>query len=498
MTKQITATVLGIDGKPVTPYTDAFPAARIKITAATHSAIPGAITRIDCPIIEKGKLKSLSYYVSETMAGLVASSNLSGPDTNSQAFIDALVTAGISNSAINTASDTFIMGSKAAGLYSKYKAVYPFVGGTAAAHKLNMVDPRDLDAAFRLTFTAPVTHNANGITYAGGHADTHLNPNTVSPAAPLAWFNYVRGGNTTGLLLGADTGNFDSTALGLAPNGFGFSVYIPHEYNTGLLGMNTTNNRIRRYVDGVRILEEPGSFAGNGNFSFILGDKNNGGGYPSDANISFTVFCDPLTDDEVNTLNTLVKNFQTALGRAIPEKTFSYFFGDSQVYGYGLTDAERMSVKWTLLTSLSKGWVDANHGIGGTRFNNLDTNTIPTKRSNDAKLFFSYCTNDAIGDISVVEFKATMANAISVAVSKGWSLSDIWMVCSYYANATGLTTHLTRYNELRAGAAVQATASGINFIDPFTATNDAGITGDNVHLNNVGHPATAAYIIPIV
>lgn len=53
---------------------------------------------------------------------------------------------------------------KQAGLYNLIDAFYPFVGGTAATHKFNAKNPRDLNAAFRITFAGGVTHNANGIT----------------------------------------------------------------------------------------------------------------------------------------------------------------------------------------------------------------------------------------------------------------------------------------------------------------------------------------------
>lgn len=51
---------------------------------------------------------------------------------------------------------------KTAGLWSKMKAIYPFVGGTATAHKWNLKDPRDVDAAFRLTFSGGWTHSSTG------------------------------------------------------------------------------------------------------------------------------------------------------------------------------------------------------------------------------------------------------------------------------------------------------------------------------------------------
>ena len=48
------------------------------------------------------------------------------------------------------------------GLTAKIKALYPMVGGTAAKHKFNFMDARDLDAAYRLTFNGGWTHASTG------------------------------------------------------------------------------------------------------------------------------------------------------------------------------------------------------------------------------------------------------------------------------------------------------------------------------------------------
>ena len=61
------------------------------------------------------------------------------------------------------------------------KALYPFVGGTASSHKFNLMDPRDLDAAYRLVFTGGWTHSATGAKPNGTNAwaDTKLTPSAV-------------------------------------------------------------------------------------------------------------------------------------------------------------------------------------------------------------------------------------------------------------------------------------------------------------------------------
>ena len=106
------------------------------------------------------------------------------------------------------------------GLWNKMKAVYPFVGGTSGSHKFNLKDPRDLDAAFRLTFSGSWIHSSTGATPDGttAYADTKLNPNTIGiSAASIHISNYLRT-NSNGLFC-------DMGAYGGDPADYQVSLY---------------------------------------------------------------------------------------------------------------------------------------------------------------------------------------------------------------------------------------------------------------------------------
>ena len=98
-------------------------------------------------------------------------------DADAQAFITA---AAITDPTQQIAINNLVVGMKADGTWTKMKAIYPFVGGTATTHKWNLKDPRDLDAAFRLVFNGGWTHSSTGATPNGtnGYADTYLVPST--------------------------------------------------------------------------------------------------------------------------------------------------------------------------------------------------------------------------------------------------------------------------------------------------------------------------------
>ena len=77
-----------------------------------------------------------------------------------------------------SAVNTLVTGLKAGGLWTKMKAIYPFVGGTASTHKYNLKDPQDTDGAFRLVFSGGLTHDSNGIkgNATNAYYDTKFNP----------------------------------------------------------------------------------------------------------------------------------------------------------------------------------------------------------------------------------------------------------------------------------------------------------------------------------
>jgi hypothetical protein len=99
---------------------------------------------------------------------------ISSLDPDAQAFITA---AGITDATQKDAVNQLVVDLKGYSIWTKMKALYPFVGGTASTHKWNLKDPRDLDAAFRLVFSGGITHSSGGIQGNGvnGYYNTNFN-----------------------------------------------------------------------------------------------------------------------------------------------------------------------------------------------------------------------------------------------------------------------------------------------------------------------------------
>ena len=113
----------------------------------------------------------------DSYAGLTDIVGTAAFDADAQAFITAAVITDVTQ---QNAINTLVVDLKGYSIWTKMKAIYPIVGGTASQHKFNLKDPRDLDAAFRLTYAVGWTHSATGMTPNGAtYADTKLIPNTT-------------------------------------------------------------------------------------------------------------------------------------------------------------------------------------------------------------------------------------------------------------------------------------------------------------------------------
>lgn len=98
-------------------------------------------------------------------------------EEEAQRFIDIV---GLTDSTHKTAINNLVRAAKTNGWWSECVAIYPFLGGTASAHKYNIKNMYDTDDAFRLVFTGSWTHSANGIQGDGSttHANTFVRPST--------------------------------------------------------------------------------------------------------------------------------------------------------------------------------------------------------------------------------------------------------------------------------------------------------------------------------
>jgi len=220
-------------------------------------------------------------------------------DPDAQAFITA---AGITDATQKSAVNQLVLDLKGYSIWTKMKAIYPIVGGSASSHKWNLKDPRDLNAAFRLTFATGMTHSSTGFTSNGasGYANTNLIPLNVMTNNNTSFGIYSRS-NLDGL--GYDTGIQVAGSCVFALVTRYLNNYITDQY------INTTNRISASNTD---------SLSGT-NIPFLICCINDSSTprYYSTREYSFMYLGDGLTDTEAANFYTAVQNYQTTLNRQV-------------------------------------------------------------------------------------------------------------------------------------------------------------------------------------
>ena len=252
-------------------------------------------------------------------------------DPDAQAFITA---AAITDPTQQAAINTLVVDLKGYNIWSKMKAVYPFVGGTATQHKWNLKDPRDLDAAFRLVFNGGWTHSSTGALPNGtnAYADTFFNQTTNFTSTSNASIGvYLRTNNTS---TGADMGAGDSgnARQGMLIYSSFTGIYYACAMGDTFIAPAPNNADSRGFYSvvrnaGVQSLHKRGNITFNVSETEAVGSVINetiwvGGGTSglysySSRETAFNFIGDALSQTEINNFYTAVQAFQVALSRNV-------------------------------------------------------------------------------------------------------------------------------------------------------------------------------------
>jgi hypothetical protein len=252
-----------------------------------------------------------------------------------------LATTGITDPTIQSAIYQLTFDLSNSGLLNKLAVIYPFVGGTASTHRINLKDPRDTDAAFRLNFFGGITHSSTGVFFNGsnGYADTQfIPPSTMNNNMSFALYSTR---NVTGGSFPIDMGAIGNGVSGVPGSYFfirrsdntGFAVFNSASTAVGASGLVTdtrgffigtiTQNNLRRIYRDSITLGTTTTVLDHVVYPFSIWIGSCGiagvfnGSFPSLREISFASIGFGLLDSDVGTLTAIVQNFQTRLGRNI-------------------------------------------------------------------------------------------------------------------------------------------------------------------------------------
>ena len=236
------------------------------------------------------------------------------------------VNTAITSDADKNAINTFYLGLKSDGIYTKMKAMYLPIWGSSATSKWNLVNPLDTNAAYRLTFATGYTFTSGGMQGNGtsAFANTFVLPSAMTQnSAHLSLYART---NSTGIWMGSDnpfrfwfTPNLDnidgSTAINEgAPdpsNTYARSLLTSHWIATRTAATTTKTFNKTTLINTNTLLAR-----GQNSKNVYLSSRNNNGiaDFFTNIQFSFASIGTGLTDTESSNFYTRVNTLMTYFG----------------------------------------------------------------------------------------------------------------------------------------------------------------------------------------
>jgi hypothetical protein len=263
-----------------------------------------------------------------------------GLQSASRAFDPAaasfFVRAGISNPTQQSAVNKLVKDLKAAAIWSKMAAIYPYVGGSAGSHAQNLVS-----SAYTIIWVGSLTHSSSGVKGDGasGYGKTGIIPSAAGLTLNSLHFGvYINQAETQafGYQFGGFSGSADATSFIFISNstgpvdifdGFGTGTGRISGANAGTTGFftgsRTASNSQVLYRNGTSYVSGSGASqtlpSASGLYvlaqSRELDSPGSVGGFAAARHAMFSIGTG-LSAGEVTSFNTAVQTFETTLGRA--------------------------------------------------------------------------------------------------------------------------------------------------------------------------------------
>ena len=244
-------------------------------------------------------------------------------DPDAQAFITA---ASITDPTQQSAINQLVVDLKGYNIWTKFKAIYPIVGGSASSHAVNLKTP----GTFNLTFASGWTHSANGMTPSNAYADTFFNSsiNGQQDSQHISYYSRTNSNGTEAEMGGIDASSMysfiEARTSGISYYGINQpSPFITHSDSDSrafYIANRTASNVVNAWKNGVKTATGTTASAST-NVAYQLGAVNNlvvpGNKFYSTKQCAFASIGDGLSDTEAANFYTAVQNFQVALSRNI-------------------------------------------------------------------------------------------------------------------------------------------------------------------------------------
>jgi hypothetical protein len=256
---------------------------------------------------------------------IVIASTTPSIDPDAQAFITA---AGITDPTQQSAINQLVLDLKGYSIWTKFKAIYPVVGGSASSHAVNLKTP----GTFNLSFTNAWTHSSTGMTPNGtsAYADTSFNSsvNGLQDSQHISYYSRTNSNGTEIEMGGIDASSkytfIEARTSGISYYGMNQSTpFISHSDSDSrafYISNRTASNVINGWRNGIKTATGTTASASS-NVAYQLGAVNNlvvpSNKFYSTKQCAFASIGDGLTDAEAANFYTAVQAYQTTLSRQV-------------------------------------------------------------------------------------------------------------------------------------------------------------------------------------
>lgn len=251
--------------------------------------------------------------------------NAGGGATDADATAFLIASGNDGDATISAATHALVIALKGAGVWSKFDAIYPFVGGSSTTHAVNLKNPGTHD----MTWGGTVTHDSNGITGNGstGYGDTGWNQATHGAADDEHVSIYSRTNSDSFMIDCGVTSSNNGTWLCLrSSNEFQTRSQSDIQYghtvanSLGYFSVNRLSSSTYKTRQNATVeTETQDSVTDPVSVTLRICCRNNGGtnSFYSDRNFAWLAVGGGLTESEDGDVRTAVEAFQDALSRGV-------------------------------------------------------------------------------------------------------------------------------------------------------------------------------------
>lgn len=253
-------------------------------------------------------------------------------DTDAQAFITA---ASITDATQQNAINTLVLNFKSANIWTKMKAIYPFVGGNASSHRFNLKAPTTNASDYYLDFIGGWTHSSSGALPNGttAYADTKLVPSSIFTTSSMGMGMYLGTLNTSASSDPIHMGVYNTTTqastllvnkanTNIVSRMFSGAITSSTVTGTGLVSTQRNSTLVNLYKNSTQVanVSSSGTLP---NIKMCLGNVSLGTTFSMyssgwvNSEFRFAYASDGLSATEISDLYTSIQAFQTTLSRNV-------------------------------------------------------------------------------------------------------------------------------------------------------------------------------------